>query len=55
MGFLPEQPSEQDYELSQTIAYMLAFPQGHGTLTQRNLFYFLMNLTEVTGKFDAYF
>lgn len=45
MGFLPEQYSEQDYELVHTITHMLAFSKNQGTITQRNLFRFLMALT----------
>ena len=45
MGFLNEILSELDYELVRTITYLLSYPQGQGTLTQRNLFRFLMVLT----------
>lgn len=45
MGFLPEQSSDQDHELVNTIAFMVAFPRGQGMTTQRNLFRFLMSLT----------
>ena len=45
MGYLSEHLCEQDYELVRTVTHLLAFPRGQGTLSQRNLFRFLMAVT----------
>jgi len=45
MGFMPINLTEHDYQLTSTITYMLAYPQGQGMVSQRNLFLFLVMLT----------
>ena len=55
MGFLPVNLTEHDYQLTSTISYMLSYPQGQGMVSQRNLFRFLMVLTESNGNIDKHF
>ena len=55
MGFLPTNYSEHDYQLADTVTFMLSYPQGQGRVSHRNLFRFLMVVSHVSGNIDKHF
>jgi hypothetical protein len=55
MGYLCHEKTEKDYELIGCLTFMLAFPRGQGTVSQRNLFQFLTIINSLNGNVDSHF
>ena len=55
IGFVADEKTEKDYELINTIAYLLSFPRKQASVSPRNLFKFLVTLTDLMGQIDSHF
>ena len=55
MGYLCQEKTEKDYELANSLEFLLSIPRGKGTVSQRNLFQFLVTLNNLKGNVDSHF